>query len=217
MDPVRGLMKNGMKIAPIVLSVCKSLLKIATRQWARMTQIDVLFSGREKPLLLMYEQIVHTRQEKQKHTSFIPVSLCQWCQKQDKNVRFPQRRCSEDWKPASRWGHIIKRGSSAPLPHSPGGGLACIASPLSCPPSAGTGYDRCCPCSQVKCTCRVTENFWGFCTVSRDVVHNWGYTTRVKLTPCHRGYSRAQIMSSRKTRCHGTSSPVEDKLKTTLS
>lgn len=91
MDPVRGIMKNGMKVAPIVLSVCKSPLKIATRQWARMTQIDVLFSGREKPLLLMYEQIVHTRREKQKHTSFIPVSLCQWCQKQDKNVRFSQR------------------------------------------------------------------------------------------------------------------------------
>lgn len=67
MDPVRGIMKNGMKVAPIVLSVCKSPLKIATRQWARMTKIDVLFSGREKPLLLMYEQIVHTRQGKQKH------------------------------------------------------------------------------------------------------------------------------------------------------
>lgn len=69
MDPVRGIMKNGMKVAPIVLSVCKSPLKIATRQWARMTKIDVLFSGREKPLLLMYEQIVHTRRGTETHLS----------------------------------------------------------------------------------------------------------------------------------------------------
>lgn len=33
---------------------------------------------------------------------------------------------------------------------------------------------------------------------------------RRKRTLCHRECNKAQIMSSRKTRCHDTSSPVED-------
>lgn len=102
----------------------------------------------------------------------------------------------------------IRHGSFAPLLRFPGGRLACTASPLSHPPSGVTRFDRCCPCCPVKCTCRSTQTSL---TPKTKVV----YRKRRKegagfvLTLYRREYSRAHIMSSRTTRCHDTSNPVE--------
>lgn len=125
-----------------------------------------------------------------------------------------QRRWSEMWKSGSvsnRWHRkrrgYIRRGSFAPLLRSPGGRPACIASPPSHPPPAGPCFDRCCPCCPEKCTCRSTE-------VS-DQKHSalqplcCAFRIECILTPYHREYNRAHIMSSRMTRCHDTSSPAE--------
>lgn len=63
----------------------------------------------------------------------------------------------------------IRRGSSAPLLHSPGGRPACTAPPPSHLPSAGRRFDGCCPCCPERCTCRSTGTF----QTKRLLHHSW--------------------------------------------
>lgn len=128
---------------------------------------------------------------------------------------------SEIWKSGSisnRWGATrhLRHGSFAPLLHSPGGRLACIASPPSHLPPVGTCFGTCCPYCPGKCTCRSAERSFrpGVPHFSCDVVQTWlnGGSILEKieciLTLYRREYSRAHITSSRTTRCRDTSSPV---------
>lgn len=141
----------------------KSTRNSNMRRWARMTQIDVLFRGRESHYVsCMKKQYTDDTKNRNTHVSSqshcaksihkSKIKMSLFCREGDLSPEKLPPSCNGR-------GYIVRRGSSAPLPHSPGGRLACIVSPHCCPLSAGLGYDRCCPCSRVKCTCRVTDNF----------------------------------------------------------
>lgn len=99
----------------------------------------------------------------------------------------------------------VRLGSFAPLLPSPGGRPVCIVSPLSHPPSAGLGFDKCFPYCPVKCTCTSTHLY----TVLPLWCLNGRQPRRRMLTLYRTECSRELVTSSRMTRCRHTSSPAE--------
>lgn len=188
-----------------------------------MIQIDVLFNSTESHYFRLNLTCInkqHTHTHSCRDFLSHSISFSKYSHEDKVHVMFStelyvRRGWSEIWKCGSfsnrwqgeKWGYF-RHGSFAPLLRSPGGRLACIATPPSHPPPGEPCFDRCCPCCPVKCTCGSTEKFKKSSKRNKWRLRKVG-TIECILTLYHREYSRAHITSSRTTRCHDTSSPVE--------
>lgn len=154
----------------------------------------------------MYKQHTHKRH----HSLTVSTQICMCTEEMIWDLKDLGPSAAGDRKKQER----IRRGSFAPALRSPGGRLACSVSPLSRPQPAGPRFGRCCPCCPVKYNCRLTERFnvktsaVMLCPPEQMEIQNVEKFECI-LTPYHREHNRAHIRSSRMTRCHDTSSPVE--------